>query len=206
MPLAMHSSVLASPYREFLRATKITWGFVTAGAICFSLLLFHGFMNEDVPVLCAGLSTAVAIYLGCLYVASLLAKPEKIQVAFDRRLPVSARRTPEGGRMLTLYGEELDRLAVASGFSPLSQFMAPLPVPRQGAACHEPASAIPLVEALIRALEESPQTLPESALLLVDLRYLLERLREARSAQARFCLIPSDTWSGLVETNLGLHL
>ena len=198
--------MLASPYREYLRAKKVTWGFVTVGVICFCLLIFHGFMNERIPVLCAGLSTAVAIYLGYLYVALLLLEPEKTQVATDRPLPVRARLTPDSGRRLTLYGEELDRLAVTAGFPPLSQFMAPLPVPSRGAACHEPASAIPLVEALIRALEATPQTLPEPAPLLADLQYLLERLHEAQSAQARFCLIPSDTWSGLAETNLGLYL
>ncbi|WP_395807610.1 hypothetical protein [Archangium minus] len=174
--------------------------------ICLSLLIFYGFMHEYIPVLCAGLSTAVALYLGYLYVAFLLGKPETTQVALDRRVPMGTRLTRDSGRMLTLYGEELDRLAVASGYPPLSQFMAPLPVTSRGAACHEPESAIPLVEALIRALEEAPQTLPESSPLLVDLHGLLGRLREAQAGQARFCLIPSDTWSGLIEDNLGLYL
>ncbi len=140
---------LAWPLRIFLPCwrQKLKWGFVTGGVVCFSLLVSYGFMHEHMPVLCAGLSIAVAI-----------------------------------------------------------QFMAPLPVTERGAACHEPGRAIPLVEALIRALEETPQVLPEPAPVLADLCFLLERLREAQAEQARFCLLPSNTWSGLIEANLGLYL
>ncbi len=92
--------MLALPYRQFLRRTKLRWACVTAGVLFFAQWMVNGFLNEKAPVLCAGLSTAVAAYILFLYVGFLVQKPEPLHVVLDRRLslPPDSPETPPAGQ------------------------------------------------------------------------------------------------------------
>jgi hypothetical protein len=117
---------------------------------------------------------------------------------FDRSINTQGHhRAPSAGRAIFLFKAELSAIATAAGTVDLQSFAEPI---REGVARHHPDDGIRTIDAVLA--QES--TLPSQV--STELRALRARLLIASSANARFCLIDTNAWSGAIEDRLHLYL
>ena len=168
-----------------------------AWAACGLAMLVQSRTVTQIVVLCG-----VWLLAALLLVAAGVGRRRDIPgvvVVFDRELDTRDAPHPiTGGTALHLFRREVEAVARALQAGSLEPLHGKV---EAGAARHDPAAGLRVFQALL----SNPLLLPDPARLVPELEAIRARLVIAAACQARFCLMSSATWSGLIESNLHLY-